>query len=147
MGIFHPKWTTHFRASVATSGLATVRITRKTEGGGFTEDGWVDALEETLYEGRARWQELGLTTKRDYTEDFAQFIRVRVEIAYKDMTDWCKAHGKTFEGLNTNDMVTLTENKSAPESVGSVVYVWGAMPSSNAWDIVIDTQANMKQEG
>ena len=146
-GIFHPKWTTHFRASVATAGLATVRISRNTGDGGFGENGWQDGTNVTVYEGKARWQEIGQTTKRDFTEDFAQFIRVRVEIAYQDIYTWYEANGMTFDGLKPNDKVTLVVNDSAPESVGNAVYVWGAEPSSNAWDIVIDAQANLKQIG
>lgn len=144
----HPKWTTHFRASVATAGLAKIRIIRNTGEGGFTDDGWVDAISEVVYEGRARWQELGLTTKRDFTEDFAQFIRVRVEIAYQDIYDWYKENKvEPFGGWLPNDKIMFVENDSAPESVGRTVYVWGDMPSGNAWDSVIDAQANMKQIG
>lgn len=146
-GIFHPKWTTHFRASVATAGLATVRISRNTGDGGFGENGWQDGTNVTVYEGKARWQEIGQTTKRDFTEDFAQFIRVRVEIAYADIYGWYEANGMTFNGWKPNDKVTMVENASAPDTVGRAVYVWGDMGSSNAWDSVIDTQYNQKQIG
>ena len=147
-GIFHPKWTTHFRATVATAGLATIRITRSTGEGGFVGNEWVDSVDEVIYEGRARWQELGLTTKRDFTEDFAQFIRVRIEMAYQDIYNWYAENNKgEFKGWKPNDKIVMVDNKSAPESNGRALYVWGDMPSSNAWDCVIDTQSNMKQIG
>ena len=146
-GIFHPKWTTHFRALVATAGLATIRIYRSNGSGGFTEDGWVEGVDSVIYEGRARWQELGQTTKRDFTEDFAQFIRVRLEIAYQDIYNYSDAHGLEFKGWKPNDKVVMVKNDSAPEIEGRALYVWGDMGSSNAWDSVIDTQSNMKQDG
>lgn len=146
-GIFHPKWSTHFRASVATAGLCTVRVTRNAGDGGFTEDGWADGADTLVYEGRARWQEIGQTTKRDFTEDFAQFIRVRVEIAYQDIYTWYEANGMSFDGWHVNDKVTMVVNDSAPDTVGRAVYVWGDMGSSNSWDSVIDAQYNQKQMG
>lgn len=146
-GIFHPQWTTHFRPTVATAELATIKITRNTGDGGFTEDGWVDGTSEVIYEGKARWQKIGVTTKRDFTEDFAQFNRVRVQISMVRVDAYYEALGKTFDGFRPNDKIELIENKSNPQSVGDVSYIWGDPTSSNAWHYTINAQENKKQEG
>lgn len=142
-GIFDPRWPYHHRATVATSELATVQIIRNSGEGGFTEDGWVDATSSVVYEGKARWQKLGQTTKRDFTEDFGQFTRVRVQISFSRI----KAFDPTFEGFLPNDKVILVKNSPNPESEGSVAYVWGSPTSSNPWHCTLMCQENMKQVG
>lgn len=139
-GIFHPNWAFHHRATVATAELATVRISRNTGDGGFGENGWEDGTDVTVYEGKARWQKVGQVTKRDFTEDFAQFNRVRVQISFSRLPE-------NFTGFKPNDKITLVENVSNPESVGDVSYVWGTPTSSNAWHVTIMAQENAKQIG
>lgn len=139
-GIFHPNWAFHHRATVSTAELATVRITRNAGDGGFGENGWQDGSEIIIYEGKARWQKVGQVTKRDFTEDFAQFNRVRVQISMNRLPE-------DFDGFKPNDKVTLVENESNPDSVGDVSYVWGYPTSSNAWHYTLNCQENAKQIG
>ena len=142
-GIFHPKWTTHYRPLVATAEMATVRVYRNSGEGGFTEDGWQDSVDVLIYEGKARWQKTGQTTKRDFSEDYAQFSRIRVQISMEGVQEF----NPDFEGFNQNDKVVLVENPSNPISEGSVAYVWGTPTSSNAWHYTLQCQENQKQLG
>lgn len=142
-GIFHPLWTTHFRPTVATSHLAKVRITRSTGTGKYnpvTREYEGAGSAETIYEGRARWQKVGMTTKRHTIDDYAQFNRVRVVIMMEEMP-------ANFDGFKPNDKVTLLDNPSNPSSEGSVVYFWGDPTSGNAWHHTLNCQQNMKQVG
>lgn len=140
-GIFDPRWITHFRPTVASAELATVRVTRG-ETPGYLDDvlGWVEPTAKVIYAGKARWQKVGMTTKRDFVEDFAQFNRVRVQISMNRTP-------VDFTGFMPNDKIELTVNESNPTSVGSVVYYWGDPTSSNAWHHTLNCQQNMKQEG
>lgn len=140
-GIFDPNWVTHFRPTVASAELATVRITRGMSAG-YLDDvlGWVEPTANVIYEGNARWQKIGMTTKRDFVSDFAQFNRVRVQISFNRMPD-------DFTGFMPNDKIELVHNGSNPVSEGSAVYYWGDPTSSNAWHHTLNCQQNMKQEG
>lgn len=142
-GIFDPRFAFHVRPTLATSHLAEIRITRNSGDGGFTDEGWSDGKDVIIYEGKARWQKVGQTTKRDFTEDFAQFNRVRVQI----MMEAVKKFDPDFSGFKPNDKIELVVNASNPDSQGDVVYVWGEPTSSNAWLYTINCQQNMKQIG
>lgn len=142
-GIFDPRFAFHVRPTLETSHLATVRISRNSGDGGFTDEGWSDGQNDTIYEGKARWQKVGQTTKRDFTEDFAQFNRVRVQIMMENV----KKFDPDFTGFKPNDKVELVVNESNPTSEGEVVYYWGDPTSSNAWLFTLNCQQNMKQEG
>lgn len=142
-GIFHPAWTTHHRPTIRTAQLATIRITRATGKGKYnpvTREYEGEGTASTVYEGSARWQKVGMTTKRHTIDDYAQFNRVRVVIMMEDLP-------ADFTGFKPNDKVTLLENPSNPTSEGSVVYFWGDPTSGNAWQITLNCQQNMKQVG
>lgn len=140
-GIFDPRWVTHYRPTVATAELATVRVTRGLTEGHFDDVlGWVPPTANVVYEGNARWQKVGLSTKRDNVSDFALFNRVRVQISFSRVPD-------DFTGFMPNDKVELIVNGSNPGSEGSAVYYWGDPTSSNAWHYTLNCQQNMKQEG
>lgn len=140
-GMFHPNVLKHYRPIMASAELATVRITRGVADG-YLDDvlGWVPPTANVVYEGKARWQKVGMTTKRDFVEDFAQFNRVRVQISMHRMPEG-------FTGFMPNDKIELVGNESNPVSEGSVVYYWGDPTSSNAWHHTLNCQQNMKQEG
>lgn len=140
-GIFDPRWVTHFRPTVATAELATVRITRGVAQGYLDPIlGWVEPSANVVYEGKARWQKIGMSTKRDNVSDFALFNRVRVQISFNRMPD-------DFTGFMPNDKVELVHNGSNPVSEGSAVYYWGDPTSSNAWHHTLNCQQNQKQDG
>lgn len=140
-GIFDPRWTTHFRPTVATAELATVRITRGMSEG-YLDDvlGWVEPTANIVYEGKARWQKVGLNTKRDFVEDYALFNRVRVQISFNRLPD-------DFDGFKPNDKIELIVNTSNPDSEHDAVYYWGDPTSSNAWHHTLNCQQNQKQVG
>lgn len=139
-GIFDPRWTTHYRPTVATAELADIRITRGLTEGHYDDNGWVEPTANVVYEGKARWQKVGLSTKRDNMSDFALFNRVRVQISFSRMP-------ADFTGFMPNDKVELVNNESNPTSDGSAVYYWGDPTSSNAWHHTLNCQQNQKQEG
>lgn len=142
-GIFHPLWTTHYRPTIRTAQLAEIEITRSTGTGYYdpvTREYVGGGTAQTIYTGSARWQKVGMTTKRHLIDDYGQFNRVRVVIMMEDLPE-------DFVGFMPNDKVTLTANDSNPQSVGDVVYLWGDPTSANAWQITLNCQQNMKQEG
>ena len=142
-GVFHPKWTTHYRPLIRTAQLAKIRITRSTGTGYYDPETRTyvgGGTAETIYEGSARWQKVGMTTKRHLIDDYGQFNRVRVVLMMEDLPE-------DFTGFEANDKVTLIENESNPSSVGSVVYFWGDPTSGNAWQITLNCQQDMKQVG
>lgn len=143
-GIFDPQWVTHFRPTVQTANLATIRITRGLTKGYLDNTlGWVEPTANVIYEGKARWQKVGLNTKRDFIEDYALFNRVRVVIAFADMD----AYNPAFDGFVANDKIELIVNTSNPDSVADAVYYWGDPTSSNAWHHTLNCQQNQKQVG
>lgn len=143
-GVFHPGVAQHYAPIVQTANLATIRITRGLTKG-YLDDvlGWVEPTANVIYLGKARWQKVGLSTKRDNVSDFALFNRVRVVIAISDMD----AYDATFEGFKPNDKIELVDNDHNLVSEGSAVYYWGDPTSSNAWHHTLNCQQNMKQEG
>lgn len=149
-GIFDPRWVYHHRATVASSELATIRVTRQTESSTWTpETGMSGGAETVLYEGKARWQKFGFITRRDHMSDAAQFQRVRVQIAFEEVDAYRTANGITIEPdyFHPNDRIELVENDANPDSVGSVVYLWGDTTSSNPWHHTFVCQENQKQDG
>lgn len=140
-GIFDPRWITHFRPTVASAELADIVVTRG-ETPGYLDDilGWVPPTSNVIYSGKARWQKIGLTTKRDFVSDFAQFNRVRVQISMNRVPE-------DFTGFMPNDKIELVGNESNPVSEGSTVYYWGDPTSSNSWHYTLNCQQNQKQEG
>jgi hypothetical protein len=140
-GVFHPNVANLYKPIVATAELADIKITRGVTPGYLSDElGWVPPTANVVYEGKARWQKVGLTTKRDFVEDFALFNRVRVQISFKRMPE-------NFTGFMPNDKIELVGNESNPVSEGSAVYYWGDPTSSNAWHHTLNCQQNMKQEG
>lgn len=149
-GIFDPRWITHHRATVDSAALGGIRVTRRTGQGEWSpETGMSGGSELVLFEGKARWQKFGATTKRDYIEDFAQFQRTRVQVSIAEVAAWCEANGidKEANYFHPGDKVELIDNPSNPDSDGSVSYIWGDPTSSNAWHYTFITQENEKQVG
>lgn len=140
-GVFHPQVLPHYRPAAASTELATIRITRGVTPG-YLDDilGWIPPTSNVIYSGKARWQKVGLNTKRDNLADFALFNRVRVQITFKRVPEG-------FTGFMPNDKIELAVNESNPVSEGSVVYYWGDPTSSNALHHTLNCQQNMKQEG
>lgn len=140
-GVFHPNVLKLYRPPAASSELGDIRITRGLTPGRLDDDlGWIEPTSNVIYEGKARWQKVGLSTKRDNVSDFALFNHVRIQITFSRIPDG-------FAGFLPNDKIELVGNKSNPDSVGSTVYYWGDPTSSNALHHTLNCQQNMKQEG
>lgn len=139
-GMFHPNVLNHYRPIMASAELADIRITRGLTEGHYDDNGWVEPTANVVYEGKARWQKVGLSTKRDNMSDFALFNRVLVQISFIRIPE-------DFTGFMPNDRVELVINESNPDSQGDVVYYWGDPTSSNAPHHTLNCQQNQKQEG
>lgn len=140
-GMFHPNVLAHYRPIMATAELADIIVTRGLTPGHFDDVlGWVPPTANVVYAGKARWQKVGLSTKRDNVSDFALFNRVRVQISFKRIPDG-------FTGFMPNDKLELVGNESNPASEGSAVYYWGDPTSSNAAHYTLNCQQNQKQDG
>lgn len=149
-GIFDPRWATFHRPTVDSAALGHIRITRITELGEWSPSGSTPSNEIVLYDGPARWQKVGQTTKRDFVEDFAQFQRVRVQVSFAKVRQYRTDNGIDVDEINyfhPSDKVELTANAANPDSVTSVAYVWGDASSSNAWHHTFVCQENQKQVG
>jgi len=140
-GIFHPRWIYHHRP-VANSGLlARVLIERVLSVGEWDpETGLMEETRESIYLGPAQIQKVAFPTNRDFVEDAAKFQRMEVTVGF----DTNELLPLAFD-VHVNDRITVLQNVSDPEKVGSIYYVHGDESSSNAWQRVLTAQTNMKQ--
>lgn len=140
--IFHPGWVFHHRASANSGALARVLIERPIRAGQYNFDtAEVDGAEAIpIYRGSAQIQKVAFPTNREFVEDRAKFQRMQFTLGFEtnELTP------KEFS-VHVNDRITVLQNLSDPEKVGSVYYVFGDENSSNAWQCVLIAQTNMKQ--
>lgn len=141
-GIFHPAWVYHHRATANSGNLARVLIERIiTKGQWNRETGLIDGeVKVSIYLGSAQIQKVAFPTNREFVEDTAKFQRMQVALGFEtnELTP------KEFD-VHVNDRITVLQNVSDLEKVGSIYYVHGDESSSNAWQLVLTAQTNMKQ--
>lgn len=91
---------------------------------------------ELVYQGPARVQKVARPSKRDFTEDQANFqtYRVQIDFVSSSHADW-----------KVNDRITVLENKTDINLVGEVMYVWGDGSSSHSIWSNLTCQNNMRQ--
>ena len=142
-GLFHPKFSTHHRATVNSAGLARVQIYTVSEYGTWTPDGTGDDTTELLYVGRARWQTVARPNNRDFVEDQAKLQLVRVAIGFED--NEVSSDLLQLPEIPVNAVVQCIANPADPSLVGTRVHVHGWSNSSNAWQRVFMCQENKKQ--
>lgn len=142
-GALHPAFAFHFRNTVNSTHIARVLIERVGARGEWNPDtGLIEGGEvELIYQGRARIQKVAFPTNRDFVEDAAKFQRMRVAVGFSENE---LPSGIGFS-IRPNDRITVLQNHADPAKVGSVYYVHGDETSSNAWEIVLTAQTNMKQ--
>lgn len=141
-GIFHPGWIFHHRATANSGNLGRVLIERITTKGEWNRlTGLIDGeVKVSIYLGSAQIQKVAFPTNREFVEDTAKFQRMQVAVGFEtnELTP------PAFD-IRVNDRITVLENYSDPEKVGSIYYVHGDESSSNAWQRVLTAQTNMKQ--
>jgi len=121
--------------------LARVLIERVLSVGEWDpETGLMEETRESIYLGAAQIQKVAFPTNRDFVEDAAKFQRMEVTVGF----DTNELLPLAFD-VHVNDRITVLQNVSDPEKVGSIYYVHGDESSSNAWQRVLTAQTNMKQ--
>jgi hypothetical protein len=141
-GIFHPQWIKHHQPIANSGMLARVLIERITTAGTWSPlNGQVTGeVKVAVYRGAAQLQNIAFPTNRDFVEDSAKFQRMQVTIGFSTNELIPLAYN-----VHVNDRVTVLDNPSDPEKIGTVYYVHGDASSSNNWQRVLTCQTNMKQ--